>query len=266
MLIVELFLKNPFFWILILLAAISLLFYKQIIGKAGEYHVKKELAKLPKDQYFIINDFMIRVNQITHQIDHIVISLYGIFVIETKQYNGYIVGNEYAKKWKQNKKHYINNPIHQNYGHIKALEELLKIPENKFISIVCIPSNAKLKIRSKSHVLKLYELNQIILSYQDVIIDHYKTIYDTLLKENIIDKSERKTHVQYVQKIKNDKDANTVRHCPQCGGTLVVRNGKNGEFLGCSNYPKCKYTENKNLGNSRFRRLRIKIEKMHKIL
>lgn len=29
--------------------------------------------------------------------------------------------------------------------------------------------------------------------------------------------------------------------CPKCGGNLITRNGKYGEFIGCSNYPKCKY-------------------------
>ena len=31
--------------------------------------------------------------------------------------------------------------------------------------------------------------------------------------------------------------------CPLCGGKLIMRNGKYGRFIGCSNYPKCKYTE-----------------------
>ena len=29
--------------------------------------------------------------------------------------------------------------------------------------------------------------------------------------------------------------------CPRCGGNLVLRNGKYGDFWGCSNYPKCKF-------------------------
>ncbi len=35
--------------------------------------------------------------------------------------------------------------------------------------------------------------------------------------------------------------------CPKCGGTLIERNGKFGSFYGCSNYPKCTYTVNKNI-------------------
>ena len=34
------------------------------------------------------------------------------------------------------------------------------------------------------------------------------------------------------------------KKCPECGGTLVFREGCYGEFLGCSNYPRCKYTAN----------------------
>jgi len=38
---------------------------------------------------------------------------------------------------------------------------------------------------------------------------------------------------------KNDK--NPV--CPKCGNSLIIRKGKNGEFLGCSSYPKCRFTK-----------------------
>lgn len=234
-------LKNPLFWFLIFLSFICTIFYKQIVGKAGEYHVKRELRKLPKSEYLTINDVMIKNKDITHQIDHIVISKYGIFVIETKQYNGYIVGNEYDKNWKQNKKYYINNPIHQNYGHVKALEEVLGLPENYFLSIVCISSTAKFKISSKSPVLHIYELNKYILSFNERYIDEYENIYNTLIKLNIVDKSERKAHIKYAKNIKNSKEINLETTCPRCGSKLVNRNGKYGEFVGCSNFPKCKY-------------------------
>lgn len=237
------FFSNPIVWIFFVIVIICAVFYKQIVGKAGEHHVKNELKRLPKDKYLIINDLMIMVNNITHQIDHLVISNYGIFVIETKQYNGYIVGNEYDKKWKQNNKYYINNPIHQNYGHIKALEELLSISENMFIPIVCIPSTAKTKITSKSLVLRLNELIPKIIEIKDVIIDNPKEIYDKLLKENITDKESRKQHNIYAKQIKSNKETNDINKCPMCGGDLVEREGKHGKFIGCSNYPKCKYTK-----------------------
>lgn len=56
---------------------------------AGEFWVKRELKKLSKE-CLVINDVMVKTKEnSTHQIDYIVISKYGIFAIETKQYNGY---------------------------------------------------------------------------------------------------------------------------------------------------------------------------------
>lgn len=117
-------LLNPWLWIFVALDILLYVNYKKWIGKAGEFWVKRELKKLPKD-YFIINDVMVKTSDNkTHQIDHIIVSKYGIFVIETKQYNGYIKGNDYDKRWlikNGNKRFYVNNPLHQNYGHVKSL-------------------------------------------------------------------------------------------------------------------------------------------------
>ena len=66
-----------------LLGLFCFLFESKIIGFFGELWTKKDLKKLPKE-YKILNNIMIKVNNSTHQIDHIVVSKYGIFVIETK--------------------------------------------------------------------------------------------------------------------------------------------------------------------------------------
>ena len=116
---------RPQVLIMIILCILMDVYYKKFIVMAGEFWVKRELKKL-SDEYLVINDIMIKTKDgSTHQIDHVVISKYGIFVIETKQYNGYIKGNDYAKRWlikNGKKKIYVNNPLHQNYGHIKSLE------------------------------------------------------------------------------------------------------------------------------------------------
>lgn len=214
----------PIYLPIIILGILSAIFYKKIVGKAGEYHVKNELKKLPNEKYLVLNDVMVESNSITYQIDHIVVSEFGIFVIETKQYNGYIVGNEYDKKWKQNKKFYINNPIHQNYGHVKALEKVLKLDNNKFIPIVCIPSTANIKVNSKSHVLHIYELNKTILSYKETMLDNYNEIYKIIDNLNIVDKEKRNKHIKYAKEIKNSNKINNKNICSKCDGNLVKRN------------------------------------------
>ena len=243
-LLINYFIKN-ILWIFVIIIILGKFFYPKIIGKAGEYWVKKELKKLPKDNYKILNDVMLYSNGLYHQIDHIVISKYGIFVIETKKYNGYISGNEYDKKWIQNNKYYINNPIHQNYGHVKCLEEILNLSIDKFIPIVCIPSPVKLRITSKNYVLRLYELNNTILSYKNIVIENQDYIYNKLNSLNIIDKKKRKEHIKNTKEIIKNNNQDSLNKCPKCGSKLVYRKSKYGVFIGCSNYPKCKYKKNK---------------------
>ena len=70
------------------------------------------------------------------------------FVIETKNYKGWITGSEYSDQWIKNmygKKYPFRNPLKQNYAHVKALEEKLGVSEDKFIPIVAFlfPIDAK---------------------------------------------------------------------------------------------------------------------------
>ena len=215
--------------------------YSKLLGKAGEYWVKSELKKLPKDKYLILNDIMIESDNRTHQIDHIVISDYGIFVIETKQYNGYITGGEYDKNWVKKigrNIYYFQNPIRQNYGHLVALNNTLKIEFDKLISIVCIPSRARVKVNVKSHVTRIYNLMDTIKMYNNPIIENKIEIFEKLKDLNINNRKIRKKHVDYIAR-NVIKDNSNI--CPSCGHLLIEKNGKYGEFIGYSNYPRCKY-------------------------
>ena len=93
-------------------------------GKAGEKAVARRLKQLPEEEYKVINDLMLPTTYGTTQIDHVVISRFGVFVIETKNYRGFIYGGENAEKWTQNiwgNKYSMLNPIRQNNTHVKAL-------------------------------------------------------------------------------------------------------------------------------------------------
>lgn len=235
------------FFILVIIYLIVMIcyrfFFAKIVGWFGEHWVKKALKALPSDKYIILNDIMLDSNGYTHQIDHMVLSQYGIFVIESKQYNGYITGNKYDKKWvrhiSRKKKIYYENPIRQNYGHVKTICELLSIDEGKVFNIVCIPSTAKLKIENDGELTRYDTLTEKIQSHKEILIPDYSDYLSAIVKNNIVDRRKRKEHNKYARNVKDFYDDK----CPKCGGDLVKRSGQYGEFYGCSNYPKCKYTK-----------------------
>ena len=239
------FFSNPFVILFFIVVIIVAIFNKQIIGWFGEHWTKQALKKLPKNEYKILNDVFIETNGITHQIDHVVVSSYGIFSIETKQYNGFITGNKYDKNWIRHagkNKYYYTNPIRQNYGHVKTLSELLNLDESKIFNVVCIPSKATLKVEHDGELVGYYTLVDKILSYKEVIIKNVDEIVEIISKNNIKDKNIKKEHIRNIKNNIIDKDNNK---CPKCGGQLIERTGKYGYFIGCSNYPKCKYTRKK---------------------
>ena len=72
--------------------------------------------------------------------------------------------------------------------------------------------------------------------------EEIKELENIIISNNIEDKSLRKQHVKDIRiKINNNRELENNMICPKCGNELVKKNGKYGKFIGCSNYPKCKY-------------------------
>lgn len=75
----------------------------------------------------VVNNVTLSIDGSTTQIDHVLICTKGVFVIETKHYNGWIYGDAKQKQWMQvffKKRSQFQNPIHQNYKYIKAIQAL----------------------------------------------------------------------------------------------------------------------------------------------
>lgn len=223
----------------------------RLIGYSGEKRVASLLQRLPETDYVVVNDLLLPVNGRTTQIDHVVVSLYGIFVIETKNYSGMIYGGEHSETWTKNvdgNKYTIPNPIRQNRLHVAAISSILNDIRVfcPVYSVIAFSNNANVRVGNVScEMAYFHQLKSVILKYTtpritkekvDLIVQHLQSV-------NIVDKQQRKRHIQDVRSGITEKHlaiANGI--CPRCGGTLVERHGKYGTFYGCVNYPKCKFT------------------------
>lgn len=217
----------------------------------GERRVASRLKRLPEDRYKVINNLLITNGQYTSQIDHVVVSVYGVFVIETKTYKGWIYGGEESEYWTQNiygNKYKLRNPIHQNYGHIKALKNVLKdYPPLPYVSIVAFSRRARIGVSSNTPVIYWDQILSVISQFGNRILTERQVsdVANSLLRSNKDSRESRKEHVNSVKtQVARRKGMISNRICPRCGGTLLIRQGKYGFFYGCSNYPKCRYTYN----------------------
>lgn len=208
--IIEMIKDNPkYFTIgltLLILGILIDIYYPKFRGFMGEFWLKLELKKLPKNKYKLLNDIMIEDEKGTHQIDHIVLSKYGIFVIEMKNYYGLIIGNQYKEKWYQylgKNKYTFHNPMYQNYGHVKALSNVLKLNEELFIPITCFSNQVKLKVTSNKPVVQVDTINRNILKYNEEIITcDLNELSLNIENMNILDKNKRKEHVKNIRNLK----------------------------------------------------------------
>lgn len=123
----------------------------KVKGRIGEAVVAVgALGKLDPVVYRVFNDIVLPRpdGKGTTQIDHVVVSPFGIFVIETKNYAGWIFGDETSRYWTQvihGKKSRFQNPLHQNALHVRALANAAGLSKDCFRNLVYFVGEATLK-------------------------------------------------------------------------------------------------------------------------
>ena len=146
-------------------------------GDVGEQIVKVAvLSKLDAAQYRHFSNLIIPAPNGTTQIDNIVVSPFGVFVIEAKYFQGWIFGGAKQEKWTHTlsrfEKYAFANPIRQNYGHIKALARLLRQPESRFHSVIVFAHrNCQLKTELPANVCLQHNFIEYIQGFTKNLID-----------------------------------------------------------------------------------------------
>ena len=214
-------------------------------GAQGERKVNSKLNPLifGKVEHRQINNLiLIDNNGKSHQIDHIEIRENGIFCIETKNYIGWIFGNENSEKWTQTlyngEKYQFFNPLKQNNSHCYHISKVLG-PKYRVNSLVVMANNNADKIDC-SNVINLSDLKSYLKRFNNGVslsVEEMDYVYNKLL--NAASAMSNKEHIQNIRQTQKELNQNI---CPRCGGELVLRQSRTGSmFYGCSNYPKCKF-------------------------
>ena len=201
---------------------------------------------LDKNIYRRYHNLIIRTENGTTEIDTIIVSRYGVFVIEVKDYAGWIFGSEKQMYWTQTfhkKKFKFQNPLHQNFKHIKAVSTVLGLNHTQLESVIFFIGDAEIKTEMPPNVLtrglipyiKRFKKEQF--STNEVL--QFGTILDSI-QANKIPKQE------HIQNLKVRLNSSTI--CPKCNNPLVERTAKKGKnagekFLGCSTFPKCRFVK-----------------------
>lgn len=188
---------------IIVLVSLLKIFKPKIKGYIGEKSIVFLLNRLPKS-YVTLNDILIETQSGSSQIDHIVVSQFGVFVLETKNYKGWIYGKENQKRWTQNiygNKYYFQNPLHQNYGHIKRLQEIKGLESIDFKSLVLFSGEATLK-NEIDNVIYFSKVNNWITKFKEIIYDEKEVeeIKNAIINNNILDKKSRRNHIKNINK------------------------------------------------------------------
>ncbi|WP_288688106.1 nuclease-related domain-containing protein [uncultured Acinetobacter sp.] len=198
--------------VLLILGAIKV-FKPFLKGKIGEFAVAAHVKLYLKGDYILLNDLTLPdIESGTTQIDHILLSPYGIFVIETKNYKGWIFGTERQKQWTQKiykQSFKFQNPIHQNYKHMKVLEKILAdILDKEFIhTVIVFMPEAVFKTDMPSNVFRGADWTDYVKTYKQSVISPMKLKRVQLrLEKEILEKS-WKTNRQHVENLKQRHDS-----------------------------------------------------------
>jgi restriction system protein len=223
--------------------------------------------RLDRNIYHMINNVTLATEDGTTQVDHIIVSKFGVFVIETKNYAGWIFGSAQQKTWTQKfprSSQKFQNPLHQNYKHARTLGNLLGLEKDVIHSLIVFVGDSVFKTPMPENVTQAGDYIRYIESKTSLILsdEQVAKIVDQIQSGRL--KPSMKTNREHVQHVKDivekktapvysavenpkTKQSSEEEKCPRCGGSLLPRTFKTGvnagsTFIGCSAFPSCRFT------------------------
>lgn len=210
------YIKSPIFWFIILLGFLACMFLPEIMERRKIW-VKQHLRKLSRRHYKILNNVMIEILRAPHAIDHIIVSIYGIFIIEARNYDGLIKGKSGSHNWEQivgDEKYIFYNPVKQVKWHTQMLQGFLDdFDDDKFIPIVVFSNKAEFDIVTRTDVVNLDLLLPTIRSHQIIKFTkkEVKEIVAKINNERLYDSVEKRVMKERIEELYGSVAAHEIR-------------------------------------------------------
>ena len=258
------------------------IFDENWVGCRGEKLTERELKLVNlfgRKGKTLRNLYVPKDNGETSEIDVVYITQKGIFVFESKNYSGWIFGDEKGMYWTvslpNGQKNRFYNPIKQNRTHLKWLGQFLGADVPLF-SIVVFSERCELKkISVESNDIKVIKRDRTYATVRELweksddalSEDQITALFEKLKVLTNVDEAVKLAHIRDIEYMKNrpakrvplEKTSKNTgleqapqrfgeKICPRCGKPLVLRTAKKGDhageqFYGCSGFPGCRYTE-----------------------
>lgn len=236
-------------WVMPILVLLGILRSPWFKGLVGEVLVKvTSRLRLPSSAYRAIHDVTMPTQDGTTQIDHIFVSRFGVFVVETKNMKGWIFGTERDPQWTQSifgNSYKFQNPLRQNYKHVKTLEAVLPIPAAAIHSIVAFSGQCTLKSPVPANVTQGMGYIRYIKSFTQPMLsdEQVAAVVERIESGRLLPSFA--TARKHVKSLAGQHARSEDRLCSQCGSKMILRTAKHGKnagqkFWGCSAFPKCR--------------------------
>lgn len=173
---------------------------------SGEALVSRVLlSHFGPPDYHLMNHVTIRMDDGTTQVDHILVSKFGVFVIETKDHKGWIFANAADTTWTQvlfRKRFKFQNPILQNKRHIRAVRGLLDfLPPEAVRSVVVFSGEAEFKTETPQGVILIGQLAEYLRHQNEVVMSLNRLQFCVGRLETARLAISRETDLQHIQSL-----------------------------------------------------------------
>ncbi len=207
---------------------------------------------LESNAYYVMADVVLLTFEGLIQIDFIIVSRFGVFIVASYDYTGVIEAYESSNSWFQivnsKEKHEFNNPSFQLNKNTETVQSLIDIDKNKIFSVLVFDSITGFTSTMRARTTYGKDYLNYIRSKQELLLttDEIKNIIETIEA-----KRKKQGLVSGLKSIDTSNQQGTIlddnRSCPSCGSDMVIKVEKNGrnageQYLQCVLYPTCRST------------------------